>query len=174
STSRLPSPSSQRPRSHHQLSRLRHPNVGLRNPWTGLTVTLDQLPGTVEDIPTIRVLEHVLDGVPHPMADVYIDDDPNRVIDLSFGENAVIGAHPFKSGGDWWYGTTVNDGGSGVFPQTYVRLEPVQATAVYSCEGSSPDKLSFAEDDVLTIVNRLESDWGRAEWDGVVCAMPAV
>ncbi|KIK17885.1 hypothetical protein PISMIDRAFT_110532, partial [Pisolithus microcarpus 441] len=50
----------------------------------------------------------------------------------------------------------------------------VQATAVYSCEGSSPDKLSFAEDDVLTIVNRLESDWGRAEWDGVVCAMPAV
>ncbi|KAI5983193.1 hypothetical protein EDD15DRAFT_2179510, partial [Pisolithus albus] len=49
----------------------------------------------------------------------------------------------------------------------------VQATAVYSYEGSSPGELSFAEGNALTIVDRLESDWGRAEWDGVVCAMPA-
>ncbi|KAI6004657.1 SH3 domain-containing protein, partial [Pisolithus albus] len=49
----------------------------------------------------------------------------------------------------------------------------VQATAIYSYEGSSPDKLSFTEDDVLTIVNRLESDWWRAERSGTICAMPA-
>ncbi|KIK20542.1 hypothetical protein PISMIDRAFT_682232 [Pisolithus microcarpus 441] len=100
--------------------------------------------------------------------------EAQRSKDLSFGENVVIEAHPSKSGGDWWYGTTVNDGRSGFFPQTYVQVvEPVQATALYSYEGSSPDELSFTEGDVLTIVDRLESDWWRAERDGVVYAVPA-
>ncbi|KAI5983203.1 hypothetical protein EDD15DRAFT_2376760 [Pisolithus albus] len=147
-------------------------------------VTLDQLPGTVEDVPTIRVSEHVPDGEPDPMADV--DTSTNlrvrslypyevqRTEDLSFGENVVIEAHPSKSGGDWWYGTTVNDGRSGFFPQTYVQVvEPVQATALYSYEGSSPDELSFTEGNALTIVDRLESDWWRAEWDGVIYTMLA-
>ncbi|KIK15543.1 hypothetical protein PISMIDRAFT_687152 [Pisolithus microcarpus 441] len=92
---------------------------------------------------------------------------------FDFSEDVVSEVHASKSGDDWWHATTVNDGRSGFFPQTYVQLEPVQATAVYSYEGSSPDELSFTEGDGLTIVNRLESGWGRAEWDGVVCAMPA-
>ncbi|KIK11528.1 hypothetical protein PISMIDRAFT_690290 [Pisolithus microcarpus 441] len=100
--------------------------------------------------------------------------ETQRAEDLSFGENVVIEAHPSKFGGDWWYGTTVNDGRSGFSPQPYVPVvEPVQATALYSYEGSSPDELSFTEGDALTVVNRLESHKGRAEWDGVVCAMPA-
>ncbi|KAI5991151.1 hypothetical protein EDD15DRAFT_2277001 [Pisolithus albus] len=49
----------------------------------------------------------------------------------------------------------------------------VKATALLSCEGSSPEEPSFTEGNVLTIVDLLESDWGRAEWDGVVYAMPA-
>ncbi|KAI6037263.1 hypothetical protein PISMIDRAFT_682226 [Pisolithus microcarpus 441] len=100
--------------------------------------------------------------------------ETRRAEDLNFGGNVVIEAHPSKSGGDWWYGTTVNDGRSGFPPQTYVQLvEPVQATALYSYEGSSPDELSFPEGDALTIVDRLESDWWRAERDGVVYAVPA-
>ncbi|KAI6004726.1 hypothetical protein EDD15DRAFT_1017322 [Pisolithus albus] len=151
---------------------------------------LDDLPETVEeeehveDVPAIRVSEHVADGEPDPMADVDTSTnlrvrslypyEAQRTEDLSFGENVVIEAHPSKSGGDWWYGTTVNDGRSGFFPQTYVQVvEPVQATALYSYEGSSPDELSFTEGDVLTIVDRLESDWWRAERDGVVYAVPA-
>ncbi|KAI6037344.1 hypothetical protein BKA83DRAFT_4486365 [Pisolithus microcarpus] len=73
-------------------------------------VTLDQLPGSVEDIPAIRVSEHLLDRDPDPMADV--DTSMNlRACPLypyktqgrrfNFSENPVIEAHPFKSGGDW-------------------------------------------------------------------------
>ncbi|KAI6109107.1 hypothetical protein EV401DRAFT_1997908 [Pisolithus croceorrhizus] len=153
-------------------------------------VPLDHLPETVEeeecveDVPAIRVSEHIPDGDPDPMADVDSSTDlrvrslypydAQRTEDLSFGQNVIIEAHPSKSGSDWWYGTTVNDGRSGFFPQTYVQVvEPVQATALYSYEGSSPDELSFTEGDVLTIVDRLESDWWRAERDGVVYAVPA-
>ncbi|KIO00856.1 hypothetical protein M404DRAFT_29251 [Pisolithus tinctorius Marx 270] len=152
--------------------------------------TLDRLPETIEeeeyagDVPAIRVSEHVPDGSSDPMADVDESTslrvrslyayEAQRSEDLSFGENIVIEAHPSKSGGDWWYGTTANDGRSGFFPQTYVQvLEPVQATALYSYEGSGPDELSFNEGDVLTIVDRVESDWWRAERDGVVYAVPA-
>ncbi|KAI6004680.1 Dbl homology domain-containing protein [Pisolithus albus] len=115
------------------------------------------------------------------MADVYIDKvlslypcEAQRTEDSNFGENAVIEAHPFKSGGDWWYGTTVNTGGSRFSLQTCVQLvEPVQVTALNSYEDSSPYKLSFTEGNALTIVDRLESDWWRAEWDGVIYTMLA-
>ncbi|KAI6004667.1 hypothetical protein EDD15DRAFT_2359398 [Pisolithus albus] len=123
----------------------------------------------MEDVPTIRGLEHVLDGVPHPMADVDTSTnlsvcslypyETQRAEDL----NVVFEAHASKSGGDWWYETTVNDGRS-AFSRRQV-VDPVQATAVYSYEGSSPDELSFTEGNALTIVDRLgllvES---RAEW----------
>ncbi|KAI6037316.1 Dbl homology domain-containing protein, partial [Pisolithus microcarpus] len=135
-------------------------------------------------VPAIKVSEHVSDGDPEPMAD--IDTSTNlrvrslypyetqRAEDLNFGENVVIEAHPSKFGGDWWYGTTVNDGRSGFSPQPYVPVvEPVQAAALYSYEGSNSDELSFTEGDALTIVDRLESDWWRAERDGVVYAVPA-
>ncbi|KAI6139453.1 hypothetical protein BKA82DRAFT_4225445, partial [Pisolithus tinctorius] len=154
------------------------------------SATLDRLPETVEeeeyagDVPGIRVSEHVPDGGSDPTADV--DEltrlrvrslyayEAQRMEDLSINENIVMEAHPSKSGGDWWYGTTANDSRSGFFPQTYVQvLEPVQATALYSYEGSGPNELSFNEGDVLTIVDRVESDWWRAERDGVVYAVPA-
>ncbi|KAI6009637.1 hypothetical protein F5J12DRAFT_935062 [Pisolithus orientalis] len=152
--------------------------------------TLDRLPEAVEeeeyagDVPDIRVSEHVPDGGSDPMSDVDESTslrvrslyayEAQRTEDLSFGENIVIEAHPSKSGGDWWYGTTASNGRSGFFPQTYVQvLEPVQATALYSYEGSGPDELSFNEGDVLIIVDRVESDWWRAERDGVVYAVPA-
>ncbi|KAI6017676.1 hypothetical protein BKA83DRAFT_4322698 [Pisolithus microcarpus] len=163
------------PRLHHPP---RHRDLG------ATAITLGQLPGTVEDVPAIKVSEHVSDGDPEPMAD--IDTSTNlrvrslypyetqRAEDLNFGENVVIEAHPSKFGGDWWYGTTVNDGRSGFSPQTYVPVvEPVQATALYSYEGSSPDELSFTEGDALTVVDCLESGWWRAERDGVVYAVPA-
>ena len=38
-----------------------------------------------------------------------------------FDTNTIIVAHPSKSRGDWWYGTTVKDGKAGFFPQTYVQ-----------------------------------------------------
>ncbi|KAI5983191.1 hypothetical protein EDD15DRAFT_2202273 [Pisolithus albus] len=91
-----------------------------------------------------------------------------------FSEDFVFEAHASKSGGDWWYGTTVNTGGSRFSLQTCVQLvEPVQVTALNSYEDSSPYKLSFTEGNALSIVDRLESDWWRAEWDGVIYTMLA-
>ncbi|KAI6037321.1 hypothetical protein BKA83DRAFT_4175015, partial [Pisolithus microcarpus] len=136
-------------------------------------ITLDQLPATVEGVPAIRVSEHVSDGDPDPIADVDTSTnlrvrslypyETQRAEDLNFGDNVVIEVHPSKFGGDWWYETTVNDG----------RSDFSQATALLSCEGSSPEELSFTERNVLTMVDHLEPDWGRAERDGVVYAMPA-
>ena len=40
---------------------------------------------------------------------------------LAFGENLVLTAHPSKSGGDWWYGTLLTSGRSGLFPKTFVQ-----------------------------------------------------
>lgn len=40
---------------------------------------------------------------------------------VAFPENATLKAHPSKSGGDWWYGTVIASGKSGIFPQTYVE-----------------------------------------------------
>lgn len=39
----------------------------------------------------------------------------------AFSENIVIIANPSKSGGAWWYGKTVKEGRSGLFPSTYVQ-----------------------------------------------------
>ena len=39
----------------------------------------------------------------------------------AFTENIIITAHPSKSGGAWWYGTTAKEGKSGFFPSTYVQ-----------------------------------------------------
>jgi hypothetical protein len=108
-----------------------------------------------------------------------------------FAENMIITAHPSKSGGDWWYGTMVKDGKSGFFPQTYVQeveqgisrrlcshvrpndANAVHATALYAYESTNADELTFAEGDVLTIVDRSETDWWKAERDGLVFIVPA-
>lgn len=40
---------------------------------------------------------------------------------VAFDRNHVVLAHPSKSGGDWWYGTLLQEGKSGFFPSTYVQ-----------------------------------------------------
>lgn len=41
---------------------------------------------------------------------------------LAFSENVTLIANPSKVGGDWWYGKTVSNGKSGLFPKTYVEV----------------------------------------------------
>ena len=41
---------------------------------------------------------------------------------VAFAENLVLTVHPSKSGSDWWYGTTLKDGQSGLFPKTYIEV----------------------------------------------------
>ncbi|EKM56122.1 uncharacterized protein PHACADRAFT_209619 [Phanerochaete carnosa HHB-10118-sp] len=97
-----------------------------------------------------------------------------RAEDLSFGENLILTARPSKSGADWWYGTLVRDGRSGFFPKTYVdKIETTKAKALYSYEGSNADELPFAEGDELSIVDRSDADWWKAEQSGVVFIVPA-
>ncbi|KAG6334877.1 hypothetical protein ID866_4218 [Astraeus odoratus] len=135
-------------------------------------------------VPAIRVSEHTLGEVADPMEDVdksthlrvrsLFPYEAQREEDLSFAENLIIEAHPSKSDGDWWYGTKINDRKSGFFPRTYVQqIEQVRATALYSYESLSADELSFAEGDVLIIVDRSEPDWWKAERDGLVYVVPA-
>ncbi|KAI0333129.1 hypothetical protein GY45DRAFT_1320068 [Cubamyces sp. BRFM 1775] len=97
-----------------------------------------------------------------------------RPEELSFGENLILTAHPSKSGSDWWYGTIVRDGKSGFFPKTYVeQVTAVIAHAVYDYNGSNADELPFSEGDQLTIVDKSDADWWKAEQGGVVFIVPA-
>ena len=110
----------------------------------------------------------------------------------AFGENLVIIAHPSKTGGDWWYGTVVSSGKAGFFPKTYVQdleagkrshashsllflltLFAVKAKGLYDYPGGSTDELPFSEGDVISIVDRSDSDWYKAEKDGVIFIVPA-
>jgi hypothetical protein len=96
-----------------------------------------------------------------------------RPEDLTFGENLIIVANPSKSGDEWWYGK-LRDGKSGFFPSTYVqKVEPIRAVALYSYMGENAEELPFTEGDVLTIVDRADTDWWKAEKDGVVFNVPA-
>ncbi|KAF8328868.1 uncharacterized protein EI90DRAFT_3125615 [Cantharellus anzutake] len=119
------------------------------------------------------------------MADIEIDTtlsvrslypyDGQRAEDLSFSENVVISAHPSKSGGDWWHGTLVSNGKRGFFPASYVVVigQVTHARALYTYYSSSADELSFNEDDTLSIVERSEGDWWKAQKDGSVFLVPA-
>ena len=111
---------------------------------------------------------------------------------VAFVENLAIIAHPSKSGGDWWYGTLVQNGKKGFFPSSYVQImEPgnsahlysmfkpklllclVQAKALYAYPGGNDNELPFLEGDVLSIVDQSESDWWKTEKDGVIFIVPA-
>ncbi|KAG6375732.1 hypothetical protein JVT61DRAFT_2578 [Boletus reticuloceps] len=135
-------------------------------------------------LPSIQVSEHTPDNGSELMADVDVSTElrvrslypyaAQRDEDLDFDINTVIIAHPSKSGGDWWYGTTVKDGKVGFFPQTYVqKVEQVHATAMYTYESTNADELAFNEGDTLIIVDRSETDWWKAERDGFVFVVPA-
>ncbi|KAI0312324.1 hypothetical protein OF83DRAFT_1146615 [Amylostereum chailletii] len=129
-------------------------------------------------VPSIQVeesdpLEDVDKATEYRVRSLYAYEG-QRAEDLSFGENLILTAHPSKSGGDWWHGTIVRDGKSGFFPKTYVQImDIVKAKALYAYTGASADELPFAEGDVLSIVDRSESDWWKAEQGGVVFIVPA-
>ncbi|EMD34285.1 hypothetical protein CERSUDRAFT_117167 [Gelatoporia subvermispora B] len=147
----------------------------------------------MEHLPPMQEEEEPVTPVPHiqvnavdegPMADIdktveyrvrsLYAYEGQRPEDLSFGENLILTAHPSKSGSDWWHGTLVKDGKAGFFPNTYVeRIETVKAKALYAYAGNSPDELPFEEGDELTIVDRADSDWWKADQGGVIFIVPA-
>ena len=109
---------------------------------------------------------------------------------LAFGENIVLIAHPSKTGGDWWYGTIVQNGKSGFFPKTYAErftagtykskdsfsilmVGLVTAHALYDYNGGNADELPFSEGDQLSIVENSDADWWKAEQNGMVFIVPA-
>lgn len=114
-----------------------------------------------------------------------------RAEDLSFAENMIIDAHPSQSGGDWWYGTIRKTQTKGFFPRSYVDVVEkressvvliklmlmadlvIKAQALYAYEGTSAEELPLVEGDVLSIVDKSEADWWKAEKDGMVFIVPA-
>ncbi|KZT54344.1 hypothetical protein CALCODRAFT_456827 [Calocera cornea HHB12733] len=141
-------------------------------------------------VPQIQIEEHeeahVQEAVSGgPMADVDMDKDVRvrtlypyhgqRSEDLQFEENVVITAHPSKSGGDWWYGSIVKSGDEGFFPRSYVEEmnNIMAAKALYPYQGSSPEELPFAEGDHITVVDRSDENWWKAEQGGVIFNVPA-
>jgi len=100
--------------------------------------------------------------------------DGQRAEDLTFGENLVVNAYPSKTGGDWWYGTVVSNGKAGFFPKTYVQaFETAKAKSLYDYQGGSADDLPFSEGDIISVVDRSDGDWYKAEKDGVIFIVPA-
>jgi hypothetical protein len=49
----------------------------------------------------------------------------------------------------------------------------IEAKAVFSYEGGKDDELSFTEGDVLSIVDRTEHDWWKADKGGIIYIVPA-
>ena len=54
-----------------------------------------------------------------------------------------------------------------------LSFQSATAKALYSYEGTNPDELPFAEGDELSIVDRADGDWWKAEQSGVVFIVPA-
>lgn len=48
-----------------------------------------------------------------------------------------------------------------------------KAKALYDYTGGNPDELSFSEGEMLSIVDRSEEEWWKAEKEGVVYIVPA-
>jgi hypothetical protein len=44
---------------------------------------------------------------------------------------------------------------------------------MYDYPGESADELPFSEGDVISVVDRSDSDWYKAEKDGVIFIVPA-
>jgi hypothetical protein len=54
-----------------------------------------------------------------------------------------------------------------------ITLSVVKAVALYSYNGENADELPFTEGDTLSIIDREEADWWKAEKEGVVFIVPA-
>ncbi|KAG9035365.1 hypothetical protein FRB95_011385 [Tulasnella sp. JGI-2019a] len=101
--------------------------------------------------------------------------EAQRDEEISFLENYVVLAHPSKSGDAWWYGTLVQGGKKGFFPNAYVQIldNTTNAKALYAYEGASSDERSFQEGDILTILDKSDPDWWKVEADGRIVNVPA-
>src|SRR5579863_2263294 len=49
----------------------------------------------------------------------------------------------------------------------------VKAKCLYDYPGGSTDELPFSEGDVISVVDRSDSDWYKVEKDGVIFIAPA-
>jgi uncharacterized protein YaiE (UPF0345 family) len=49
----------------------------------------------------------------------------------------------------------------------------VKAKALYAYEGANADELPLVDGDILSIVDKSEADWWKAEKDGMVFIVPA-
>ncbi|KAF8216277.1 hypothetical protein K438DRAFT_1953239 [Mycena galopus ATCC 62051] len=154
---------------------------------------LDRLPPMKEEheydepyapapVPDINVVE------PEPVSDLMADIDKSREIrvrslyayegdgteDITFAEHVILIANPSKTGGDWWYGKSLRDGASGLFPKAYVQeITTLHAKGMYDYTASNSDELSFSAGEVLSIVDTSEEEWWKAERDGAVFIVPA-
>ncbi|KAF8626353.1 hypothetical protein AX15_005009 [Amanita polypyramis BW_CC] len=162
-------------------------DAGLSNSWVGVlpttreeeeyeekapipTVQVEQ-PNTQED--TNSLLSDIDKSIEYRARTLYpfAADGPDE---LSFGENLVLVANPSKSGGDWYYGTLLSTRKSGLFPKTFVQvIEPVTAKALYEYSSSSPDELSISAGDIISIIDRSDEEWWKAEQDGMIYIVPA-
>jgi len=135
-------------------------------------------------VPAIQIEEAAADGVAELMNDVdksiqhrvrslyaYQGEGPE---DLSFAENVILLANPSKTGGDWWFGSLVRGGKSGLFPKTYVDIvEPVKAKALYEYAPANPDELPLREGETVSVVDTTDAEWWKAEKEGQVLVVPA-
>ena len=49
----------------------------------------------------------------------------------------------------------------------------VSAKGLYDYPGGSADELPFSEGDIISVVDRSDPDWYKAEKDGVIFIVPA-
>jgi actin cytoskeleton-regulatory complex protein PAN1 len=49
----------------------------------------------------------------------------------------------------------------------------VKAKGLYDYQGGNADDLPFSEGDMISVVDRSDSDWYKAEKDGVIFSVPA-
>lgn len=69
------------------------------------------------------------------------------------------------------YVSTLLDNANSIFPFTAPMT--AKAKALYEYTGGNPDELSFGEGELLSIVDKTEDEWWKAEKSGVVYIVPA-
>jgi actin cytoskeleton-regulatory complex protein PAN1 len=112
---------------------------------------------------------------------------------VAFGEDAIINAHPSKSGSDWWYGSLASGGKPGFFPATYVQvIQPgnfifpsmyweflisacpsVKAKAIYDYTSTDANEATFTQGDEFSIVDTSDPVWWKADQGSVITLVPA-
>jgi len=129
------------------------------------------------------------------MLKALFDFDASEVNELSFKENDIIALIEKPEDSDWWKGEM--NGKQGLFPSNYVeiiKVEPVKVSmpvvptrpkvpaaqskakyrANFDYEAQEANELSFKENDVITLVEKIpDSDWWKGELNGVQGLFPS-